>query len=82
MTKQFTPDFKLKAFNYYNKTNPIFKRIINKIERNIPYYKRKLFNEQQFNFDPNFYKARKDVIISGYWQSEKYFVNISDALTF
>jgi len=69
-----------KAYEYYNKGNAFINRIINKIERNKPYYKKKLFEEQTFEFDPNFFKARKDAIISGYWQSEKYFEGISDKI--
>ena len=68
------------AFNYYRQGNILLNKIINKIERNIPYYKRKLFEEQHFHFDTNFFKGRKDCILSGYWQSEKYFENISELI--
>jgi hypothetical protein len=68
------------AYAFYNEGNSFFNKIINKIERNIPYYKKKQFEEQMFEFDPNFFKARKDAIISGYWQSEKYFDNISEII--
>jgi len=68
------------AYKYYNEGNVFLNRFINKIERNIPYYKKKHFEEKKFEFDTNFFKARKDAIISGYWQSEKYFDNISDII--
>jgi hypothetical protein len=66
--------------NYYHNGNLYLNKIINKIERNIPYYKRKLYSEQKFDFDTNFFKARRDSIISGYWQSERYFENISNKI--
>jgi hypothetical protein len=50
------------------------------IERLKPYYKRKIFREQKFGFDPNFFKAPSDVLIKGYWQSEKYFIHVSSML--
>ena len=36
--------------------------------------------EKVFNFDPAILKAPADVLLFGYWQSEKYFKNISDIL--
>ena len=47
------------------------------LERLKPYYKRRIFREQQFSFDPNFFKANPHVLIKGYWQSEKYFSHIT-----
>lgn len=45
-----------------------------------PYYKRRTFQEQFFHFDENFKKASKNTMLSGYWQSEKYFNEISDII--
>jgi hypothetical protein len=72
--------YKDAAYMYYNEGNAFINKIINKIERNIPYYKKKHFEEQMFEFDINFFKARKDAILTGYWQSEKYFNNIADTI--
>lgn len=46
----------------------------------LPYYRRRLFYERFFHFDENFAKAPKDTLLVGYWQSEKYFKKITDAL--
>jgi len=46
----------------------------------IPYYKKSYFIERTFRYDPNVFKAPKDVIFSGYWQSEKYFKSIEDII--
>lgn len=45
-----------------------------------PYYRRRHFRERRFNHDGNFTKAAKDTLITGYWQTEKYFRNISGIL--
>jgi hypothetical protein len=43
----------------------------------VPYYRRSVFAEQSLeSFDPNIFKARKDVYLEGYWQSERYFFDI------
>jgi hypothetical protein len=45
-----------------------------------PYYQRKVFIEKSFCFDPNFWNAPSQVMLVGYWQSEKYFGEIADQL--
>jgi hypothetical protein len=46
-----------------------------------PYYRRSIFSEFHFGtFDPNIMKTPKDVYLDGYWQSEKYFVDIQDVI--
>lgn len=45
-----------------------------------PYYMRRLFKEQFFHFDKNFRKSPADTMLSGYWQSEKYFLEIKNIL--
>ena len=45
-----------------------------------PYYRRKVYYEQDFHHDPNFFKAPKDVYLVGYWQSEKYFHAIASGI--
>ena len=50
------------------------------LERLKPYYKRRIFREQRFSYDPNFFKANPNVLIKGNWQSEKYFNHITPLL--
>lgn len=45
-----------------------------------PYYRRPVFVERGFAFDPNFFRTSEDVYVVGYWQSEKYFSRIRDIL--
>ncbi len=53
------------------------KRALHRMERLLlPYYKRSMFEARVDCFDPNVLLARKNVYLSGYWQSEKYFKNI------
>jgi len=39
----------------------------------LPNYKRKIYSEPFYHFDPNFFNSRKNVLLRGQWQSEKYF---------
>jgi len=43
------------------------------LQRFYPYYRRNEIQERTFNFDPNILKASRECILTGYWQSEKYF---------
>lgn len=43
-------------------------------------YKRKIYKESSFNFDPNFYNAGNNLYLKGYRQSEEYFKNIKEAI--
>ncbi|MCY7332475.1 MAG: alpha-1,2-fucosyltransferase [Pseudanabaena sp. CAN_BIN31] len=36
--------------------------------------------EKQFHFDPDILEAPNNILLEGYWQSEKYFADISDIL--
>ena len=46
-----------------------------------PYYRRSIFRELHPGiFDPNIVKTPKHVYLDGYWQSEKYFVDIEDVI--
>jgi len=38
----------------------------------LPNHKRKIYSEPFYHFDANFFKSRKDVLLRGQWQSEKY----------
>jgi hypothetical protein len=47
-------------------------------QKNGPYYRRPLFMESRLNpYDPNILRTPKSVCLQGYWQSEKYFAEIS-----
>lgn len=48
--------------------------LIRYYEKVLPSYKRKIYNEKQFEFDKNFFKSRRDIYLKGYRQSEKYFL--------
>lgn len=41
---------------------------------------RKYVQERQFHFDPEVLKAKKDVYLDGYWQTEKYFKDIENVI--
>lgn len=60
--------------------NGIGRRLANRTQRWLPYYRRSVFVEQHFQFDPNFSRARSDVYLIGYWQSEKYFEAVAPLL--
>ncbi len=55
--------------NSYTKIS-IFSKIINRVKSN---YKRKIYREPFFHYDPNFFKAGPNNYLKGLWQSEKYF---------
>ena len=44
----------------------------------LPPFKRKIYKEASFNFDPNFYRAGNHLYLKGYRQSVHYFENIKD----
>lgn len=50
------------------------------IQASKPYYNRSSVKEKTFNFDKNIAKVPQDVYLDGYWQSEKYFVDIGDII--
>lgn len=56
------------------------KRIFDYVQRRMPYYRRKIVQEQNFYFDPNVARVLKNVYLDGYWQSEKYFKDIENIL--
>lgn len=49
-------------------------------EKLIPTYKRSIYKEPHFHFDPHFFEAGADIYLKGYWQSEKYFKNIEPVI--
>lgn len=46
----------------------------------LPYYRQSVFVERCFQFDPNLFRARREVYLIGYWQSERYFESIAPLL--
>ncbi len=55
-------------------------RLFRYFQRLRPYYKRRVVKEQYFYFDPLIFKAPRDVYLSGYWGSEKYFIDIAETI--
>jgi len=51
------------------------------LQKFYPYSKRILIREREgFKYDPNVFKCGKNVYLEGYWQSEKYFIDIEDVI--
>lgn len=46
----------------------------------LPWYKQKCIFEQGFLFNPEIYKIPQDAYLIGYWQSEKYFIDIKEII--
>ncbi len=79
INEPFADDFTLQKLN--KTKDPLFDRIIHKISNtDVPYYRRRHIFEKQNSFDDNIFHCPKDCLIEGYWQSEKYFLNIKDLL--
>jgi hypothetical protein len=56
-------------------------KLYRKLYRFCPYSKKILIREQEsFKYDPNIFKCSKNVYLEGYWQSEKYFIDIEDVI--
>jgi hypothetical protein len=49
-------------------------------QNRLPFYRQRVFWERSYQYDPNIEKVSGQVYLKGYWQSEKYFVNIGDLL--
>jgi Glycosyl transferase family 11 len=48
------------------------------MDRLVPYYRRRYVREPNFpRFDANIFRCGRNVYLSGYWQSEKYFLEIA-----
>ena len=56
----------------------VLNRLKHKINRNRPIHNQWLFIEPHFHYYSDFFKAKAPVMLSGYWQSEKYFQLISE----
>lgn len=44
------------------------------LQKLLPSYRRKIYNEKLIGFDKNFFNARSNIYLKGYRQSEKYFL--------
>ena len=56
-------------------------RVIHRfVERHKPYYRRRFITEQSTLFDANILQAPRDTCLRGYWQTDRYFVDIADLL--
>ncbi|HEY4109827.1 alpha-1,2-fucosyltransferase [Puia sp.] len=44
-------------------------------DRAMPYYRRHVYQEPFYHYDPHFFDASPNTLLKGYWQSERYFKN-------
>jgi len=59
----------------------LWHRVSRRVERYLlPAYKRAVIAERSFRFDPDIMRVRGRVRLVGYWQSEKYFKDIEQAI--
>lgn len=73
------PSEKIEDFTYHSNRN-LFSLGLRCAQRFIPYYRRRIFAEQFFHFDPNIFRIGKSAYIKGNFQSEKYFTTIKGLL--
>jgi len=75
-------DFEIEAnvVNHTGVSTRIASRIWNKFEHFVPYYLKREVRERGFEFDKNILKATNNSCLIGYWQSEKYFKEISSVI--
>jgi len=50
------------------------------IGKPIPYYRHSIIKEQGFEYDKNIFRSHKNIMLDGYWQSEKYFKDIAQII--
>lgn len=61
--------------------NRLLRKVFTIIQGHLPYYRRRYIKEQQFGiYDSNILLCPRNCYLSGYWQSEKYFAEISSLL--
>ncbi|MBD2655386.1 alpha-1,2-fucosyltransferase [Synechocystis sp. FACHB-383] len=68
---------------YICKENNFFRKIKKKLSSKssfFVYQNQNLLTEKFFHFDPEILDASNDVFLDGYWQSEKYFADITNIL--
>jgi hypothetical protein len=59
---------------------PLFRSLFSTYQERLPHYRRLVVLEQSPFYDENILKARPNVALKGYWQSEKYFLDIRPIL--
>lgn len=69
--KLLDDDFRLKG-------SSLSQRLRNKLNRMKPYYRQRVFVEPHFHYDAHFEALKSPVMLSGYWQSEKYFLTAAE----
>jgi hypothetical protein len=62
---------------HFKKPGGRFSKIIKYIR---PVYQRPYIVEEKFSFNPQILKIKQDVYIDGYWQSEKYFMDVKEVI--
>lgn len=67
---RFMPRYKHIAASYYYKIRA----------KLLPWYKQKLIKERSFSYNSDIIKINRSAYLDGYWQSEKYFEDISDII--
>jgi hypothetical protein len=70
-TCAFSPDENEEIINFLKRKS---------LAKLLPNYKRRIYSEPFYHYDRNFFKSRKNVILRGQWQSEKYFSPYKDDL--
>lgn len=88
--KNIDPEYRKYELGHFNiKENfstPEDLRFFNKtglsklIENFKPYYKRLVVKYRGYDFDPHILKLKGNVCLDGYWQSEKYFKDVANAI--
>jgi hypothetical protein len=58
----------------------ILSRFLNKLFPKNFFSNKKIYREPFYHFDPEFFKIRNSVYLFGYWQTEKYFLDIKSEI--
>lgn len=69
-----------KELNKYSYKEGTFGAISKSLDRLKPWYERKVVREPAFRFSPDIWKINDNCTIKGYWQSEKYFLDIREKI--
>jgi hypothetical protein len=72
--ESFTTEEELK---YFDKFNDLCFKVLYKLK---PYYKRPIILEKDLIYNSRFLKINHNCYLNGYWQSEKYFIDIRTAI--
>ncbi len=75
----FASNKDIDAVMFHNRTG-LFRTLDSLTDRFQPYYRRSVYREPHFLYDPNILKCKSDVYLIGYWQTEKYFSDIAETI--